>query len=240
MTVPGTPESAWTDWPVLDALPTVERPAGRVVVVSAHPDDEVLGAGGLLAAMADAGSAPRFVTVSDGEASHPGLVRSTNQDLAGLRAGELRDSLRVLGFAQPDISRLRLPDSGIADYVDELAIRLRSAIEGADLVLCPARIDGHIDHATVGEVVAEVCAGVVPVWEFPIWIWHWTTPADVGAPWDRARRVETTPERAQRKRRALACFASQVAPIPSDTSQAVILPSEVLEHFLRPYEVFFT
>jgi hypothetical protein len=44
----------------------------------------------------------------------------------------------------------------------------------------------------------------------------------------------------QQKRRALACFASQTGPLPGDDSRVVILPPEVLEHFHRPYEVFFT
>jgi LmbE family N-acetylglucosaminyl deacetylase len=241
VTPEGTPESVWAGWPVLQTLPTLDPPAGQLLVISAHPDDEVLGAGGLLATMAASDSpAPRFVTVTDGEASHPVAPSQLGRDLGSRRAVEVTDSLRALGHSAPQITRLQLPDSAVADHVDRLACQLERIVGTADLVLCPARSDGHIDHATVGEVTVEVCADLVQVWEFPIWVWHWTRPGDLGIPWDRAKRFEIGPEVVRRKQRALACFLSQIAPLPGDDTQSVVLPPDVLEHFGRPYEVFFT
>ncbi len=237
----GTLEIEWAEWPFLETLPKLSRPRGRVVVVSAHPDDEVLGAGGLLALLArNEQAAPHFVTVTDGEASHGAQQYPRGQELAARRAHELIEGLRVLGYRDPEITRLGLPDSDVAAHVDELASRLMTMVSSADLVLCPARTDGHVDHAAVGKVTTEICAGKVPVWEFPIWLWHWTKPGDPEMSWEGAGRIAIAPEAMQRKRRALECFGSQIAVLPGDDSQVVILPPEVLEHFHRPYEVFFT
>ncbi len=235
-----TKEGEWQKWPLLGELPTCELPTGRIVVVSAHPDDEVLGAGGLLASLDQELVEPLFVTVTDGEASHAHAPGVSASEIGAARARELVESLRTLGYEAPVIARLGLPDSGLADHVDELAERLAPIIHGADLVLSPSSYDAHIDHATVARVTAEVCAGRVPVWQFPIWLWHWTSPGEDVAPWDRALRFDVSVPARLRKRSALACFTSQLGPIAGDESRRTILAPEMLAHFERPFEVFFT
>ena len=45
----------------------------RVLVIAAHPDDEVLGMGGTIARHADAGDAVRVLVVTDGSSTqYPG------------------------------------------------------------------------------------------------------------------------------------------------------------------------
>ncbi|MYS00504.1 MULTISPECIES: PIG-L family deacetylase, partial [unclassified Streptomyces] len=69
---PGTDEGVWETWPGWESLPEFTLPPpGRVVVVAAHPDDEVLGLGGTIARLAAAGHGLTVVSVTDGEGSHP-------------------------------------------------------------------------------------------------------------------------------------------------------------------------
>ncbi|MGY5135785.1 PIG-L deacetylase family protein, partial [Streptomyces nigrescens] len=109
----GTPEADWASWPALDRLPAVPLPAGPVVVVAAHPDDEVLGFGGTMAALAAHGTDVQVLSVTDGEGSHPGSTRLTAARRAEVRAAELRDALGDLGLPSLRPQRLRIPDTQV-------------------------------------------------------------------------------------------------------------------------------
>ena len=70
---PGTGQEAWDSWLALRHLPVADPLAWpSVVVVAAHPDDEVLGVGGTMAMLAAAAARLRLIAITDGEASHPG------------------------------------------------------------------------------------------------------------------------------------------------------------------------
>ncbi|MBW8482435.1 PIG-L deacetylase family protein [Actinomadura parmotrematis] len=216
---PGTPEDAWRAWDGLAALPALDFSAWRsVAVVAAHPDDEVLGAGGLLAML---GVPVRLIAVTDGEGSHP---HEPPAAIAARRTAETAAALARLGDVE--VVRLGMPDTAVRD--DALAPELRALAAGHDVLLAPWEHDVHADHEAAGRA-ALACADVVgEVLRFPIWTWHWARPGDPRVPWDRALRVPLTADAAERKRAAIGCFESQLG---------TILPPETVAHFTRPYEV---
>ena len=72
----GTPLQHWRDSQRLANLPSVEVtelvPQGsRAVIVAPHPDDEVLGTGGLLQLINTLNRPLLLISVTDGTASHP-------------------------------------------------------------------------------------------------------------------------------------------------------------------------
>jgi N-acetyl-1-D-myo-inositol-2-amino-2-deoxy-alpha-D-glucopyranoside deacetylase len=87
------------------------------MVVHAHPDDEVLTTGGLLARAAGQGIRTVLVTCTNGEAGEiaaPGLA--TRDRLGAVRRRELRAACRVLGIRQ--LYLLGYRDSGMAGSPD--------------------------------------------------------------------------------------------------------------------------
>ena len=90
------------------------------MVIAPHPDDEVLGTGGLLRQLAATGSAIEIVAVTDGEASHPKSTRVSRRELAETRARERRVALDRLGVRPSRLTRLGLPDGGVAGWSDRL------------------------------------------------------------------------------------------------------------------------
>jgi len=227
---PGTAEAEWRAWPGLAGLPAADPASwGSVLVVAAHPDDEVLGAGGTMALLATAGIRLRLVAVTDGEASHPGCADPAA--LAARRAAETAAALRQLGAQSAEVIRLRLPDTGVAAHQDRLAGRLSELAAGFDTCLAPWEGDVHADHEAAGRAARQ--AGP-PTLCYPVWAWHWARPGDARVPWHRAVAVPLPGPVARRKRAAIGCFTSQ---LERRGGGAPVLPAGTVAHFTRSLEV---
>jgi LmbE family N-acetylglucosaminyl deacetylase len=230
---PGTPESAWRAWPGLGQLPALDAAEwASAVVVAAHPDDEVLGAGGTIAALAARGARLRLVTLTDGEASHPHL---REESIAPRRTAETLAALKALGAGDTEVIRLGLPDSGLAAHEHDVAARLQELAWGFDLLLAPWDRDAHPDHEVAGRAARAARSGEGTLW-YPVWMWHWARPGDPRVPWHAAGRVPLRRRVAARKRRAIGCFASQLQ--DRSGTQGPVLPAGIVAHFTRNIEVF--
>jgi LmbE family N-acetylglucosaminyl deacetylase len=233
---PGTPEPAWLD--ALAGAPAVVVPTGaRVLVVAAHPDDETLGAGGLIAAAGEAGSSVTVVVATDGEASHPDSPTYTAAHLAKIRQDEVRAAVLTLAPAAR-LVLLHLPDGGLADRVDELAAALSTHAAAADVIVTPWRADGHPDHEACAAAVTRVLAPHSVHWQYPIWFWHWGRPSRTTAARAGLRRFPLTERQRAAKAAALDCHRSQHAPLSAAPGDEAILPPHVVAHFRRDFECY--
>lgn len=226
--LPGTTEHDWESDSRLGSLPTLQTgPCDELIVIAAHPDDETLGAGGLMAHSAALGRPVHVICVTDGAASEP-----TDTGLAKRRTAELEAAVRELA-PHATIQMLGFPDGGTRECRAEIRAAVEVALGTASpraLVVAPWRGDGHRDHRIVGEVTAEAIDGQVLL-EYPIWMWHWADPDHPDVPWSRMVSVAIDPDR---KARALRCFDSQVR------GATPMLRPDFLEHFQRRQEVFIT
>jgi LmbE family N-acetylglucosaminyl deacetylase len=228
-----TPESAWTrEFPGW-----TDDPFTRALVVAAHPDDETLGASGLLQHLHVAGTAVTLVVATDGEAAFPGSDPAERRELGRTRRQELRESLREQGLGDVEPVWLGLPDSALAEHVDVMTDALREHAEGRDLVLLPWPDDPHPDHRAAGRAALAAAPVSAHRWSYPIWLWHQRSPSDTGIPWHHARSYRLTATERTAKAAAVAAFPSQLKPGPR--GEDPILPPEVLAHFDRPAETFF-
>jgi LmbE family N-acetylglucosaminyl deacetylase len=151
--------------------------AGPLLVVAPHPDDESLGAAGLMALMHRAGAAVSVVVMSDGGASHPNSRRFTRAGLAQQRAFEARQALEALGVASKQLAFWHLADGGVPgvghrDFETQVerAVVTLQAIRPGTLVL-PWRADPHRDHIASSEIwrAALGRTGGARLLEYPVW-----------------------------------------------------------------------
>jgi LmbE family N-acetylglucosaminyl deacetylase len=245
----GTPEEQWQSWPELTRWPLLDlsNPPAAVVVVAPHPDDEILGVGGLISLLARAGARVHIIAVTDGESSHPGSPTLSCTDLASLRIAESSEALHKLWVGKATVDRLGLPDGGVRDVekrwatITAAVMRAVSQLERRGPVWClaPWSRDGHPDHDAAGQAAVVAASGVARMLAYPVWMWHWSTPGDLRVPWSLARRVVLPPDIYDAKLAAVQCFRTQVEPLSSHPADAAILPPAVLRRLTRPTEIVF-
>lgn len=242
----GTSLQQWQGSRRLAELPSIDIldlvPLGsRAVIVAPHPDDEVLGCGGIMQLLAAAGRPLQLISVTDGSASHPGSQRWTVERLSVVRPQESAEALRRLGLPMHSLKWLRggFTDTQVAAQETELSEFIAGYLHASDVVFTTWREDGHSDHEAVGRASVEAARRVgATCHELPVWTWHWATPEDASVPWERARKILLSPTHIARKRHAAHAFASQLEG-DRDVGLGPVLAPYVLDRLLQPFEVVF-
>lgn len=220
--------------------------SGPLLVFSPHPDDDVLGCGGLALRHRRAGGRVFIVYLTDGDASHPGHPALPPELLARTRRAEAARAADVLGVPASDLLFLGLPDGCLPMLPEDL--RARAEAEIADLllrvapaaVLMPMKEDGSSEHAAAHALATRAlrAAGLSgPVLEYPVWaLWQ---PARLLPLWRGSGRIyrHRFPEDREAKARAIAAHATQFAPTPPWPKP--VLPEDFAASFSPEEEFFF-
>src|ERR1035437_435449 len=198
----------------------------KVLVVAPHPDDEVLGCGGVICRHVARGDDVYVVAVSKGAADlfPPALVEQERQETAA--ANILIGTKRVffLDFPAPRLDIV--PASSLADALKDLVVQIQPAT-----LYLPHHGDLHGDHKAVywATLVATRRNGGF----FPGRLLCYETPSETewGAPTSCDAFVPTVfvdvSEYLGVKLEAMKCYGSQLAPNPRARSLASI---EALAH----------
>ncbi|HEU4418468.1 MAG TPA: PIG-L family deacetylase [Planctomycetota bacterium] len=124
---------------------------GPVLVLAAHPDDEVIGAGGMLAWHARAGHAVTVVHATDGAKGDPG---QREHDIRAVRRREGIAALARLGIGEP--RHWDLPDGELPQHLNTLTSRIADVmreIQPRTLYSFHAG-EAHCDHRAIAAATA--------------------------------------------------------------------------------------
>ena len=243
---PGTAEAVWRSDGRLAELPELDLGVERLIVIASHPDDETLGAAGLMSRVHRDGGRVTVVVATDGEASHPDSPTHSRAQLAMIRREEVRRAVRIVA-PSADVHFLQLPDSGLRERRAALQSGLREILRpdgprGAwrgfrNTCRRPVvrRWAPRPPHHRRGRrrtvrrarhppsrvpdlavALGGACAGAVEL--------------EPGAHPERGRTIA--------KDRALAQHRTQVHPLSPHPGDEPVLHTAMQEHFVRPREVF--
>ena len=144
---------------------TLRVPVGRrILAISPHPDDETIGAGGLL--LAHSRYAEIFVlTIFNGDGG--GVLEAADRRSPNYKSRLVEARLKELHaacahFSGKVIGSLGLSDGQIPGPAECALERLRDFVQSVrpDVVILPWLLDNHADHRTANLLWAKACADV--------------------------------------------------------------------------------
>ncbi|KGJ09526.1 PIG-L deacetylase family protein [Paracoccus sphaerophysae] len=201
-------------------FPSADRP-GPVLVIAPHPDDEVLGVGGTLARLAQAGIETHVAIVTTGRAP-----RFDETQIATVRA-EAAAAHAMLGVAQThylDCPAAQLTEYGHADLNAAISDAVRRIAPQTLFVPHPGDI--HMDHQL--SFLSALVAARPHQQDYPPQILAYETLSETNwnapylTPGFLPNHFIDITATLDRKLKAFACFASQQRPAPHERSVATL------------------
>jgi len=195
-----------------------------VLVIAAHPDDEILGCGGAMAKHVDAGDTVHTLILGEGLAARDAARGMAGRD--ALQACAIA-AARELGAATPSFAAL--PDNRLdsLDLLDVVKIVETKLVEVRPTTLYTHWAnDLNIDHRICCQAVMTAArplpgstARMIYLFEVPS-ATEWAVPY-AAAPFAPTRFVDISAQ-LERKLRALGCYASEMRPFPHARSLEVV------------------
>ena len=200
------------------------------LVIAPHPDDETIGAYGLIRRLVRQRARVRVVIVTDGAGSHRNSALWPAARLIAERQRETRRAMARIGVPAGAVQFIGLPDGGTSALPDRALRPLRRAIaqaRGVDLLLSPARDDDHPDHRVTAQA-AQAFGRSTRHLEYLVW----PNRHSRSRPATHALRLGVT---TAAKRGAIRRYFTQMGRIHDDPAGFTISRSE-LAAFSHPVE----
>jgi len=183
----------------------------RILIIAPHPDDEVIGCGGIIARKAKIGQTPHIIFMTGGEESHHWCCSVENSDITRVRRGLTRLALKQLGVNKEFIHELNFPDGSISPDNSEIhkLIKLIEKIKPSTIFI-PHWGEGWPDHVNTARIVKDILPSDTEIWEYCVWMWYYNVWR--GLDWKNAATLSMTPEEHSLKLKAMDAYTTPLAP----------------------------
>ncbi|MGP9810567.1 PIG-L deacetylase family protein [Rhodopseudomonas sp. NSM] len=214
------------------------------MLLSPHPDDESLGAGGLIASACAEGERADVVVITDGGGSHPGSRLYPRQRLIEIRRAEFEAAGSLLGVAPDQMRHLGLPDTNAPTSGPPFEAAVNAIAEicgrsGAKSLFVTWDGDPHCDHLAAARMADAVLSRLphLALWAYPIWGWHLDPSTPIDRPPPQGFRLDISRYQ-DKKRAAIAAHVSQMTDLIDDDPDGFRFTETTLAPFVGPFEYF--
>lgn len=135
------------------------NPSGKVVIVAPHPDDEVIGCGGLISHLVSEGNPPYIIVMTGGGASHGSCCNISEDEVISHRRQLTHNALSILGVPEDHIFELDFKDGKIPSNKENadptqysILITLLHQIS-PDVIFIPHWGEGWPDHINTAKII---------------------------------------------------------------------------------------
>lgn len=151
--------------------PEIQRPILRDTIIFApHPDDEVIGCGGLIAYLNENRIKVKIVYMTDGRYGVTGI---NPIDVIKIREKEAKKGLSYLDESYIETKFLRIEDGKLFENKRIAKDEIKKIIKDNTNVIIPNIYDNHIDHIVTSEIVIEILKKIkfknIEVWNYELW-----------------------------------------------------------------------
>jgi LmbE family N-acetylglucosaminyl deacetylase len=200
------------------------------LVIAPHPDDETIGAGLLIRALARRGVEVRVAIVTDGAGSHPNSSKWPRRRLIAARRLESRRAMARVGVPAHQVRFLGMADGSLPQNSAACRVALRREIARCrhlGLIVGPDGTDAHPDHRAVARAVAS-CRSPARRMTYRVW-------PHAQRKHGRASAASATGTAV--KRSLIRLYRTQLGAVRDDPGGFAIAPHE-LAAFSHPIEHF--
>lgn len=210
---------------------------GNTLIIAPHPDDEVIGCGGLIARLVLQHRIPHVVVMTGGEGSHAGCCDTSKEDIVKARRRLTRNALTILGIPESHIHELNFADGNINGNDPEVKKLRHLVVElKPESVFVPHWGEGWPDHINTANIVRDIAPASAEIWEYCVWMWYYNVWR--GLDWHNARRLSMSPEEHALKLKAMDAYVSPLAPCGKPWSG--VLPRLFLKANSTNNELYFS
>ena len=208
----------------------------NTTIIAPHPDDEVIGCGGLIQALVERGTPPHVIILTGGEGSHRGCCDTTETDIIDARHQLTMKAAATLKLPESHIHCLHYPDGGVDSKHPETAELSSLLLQLSPKALfVPHSGEGWSDHTKVAGIVKELTKLLtVDIYEYCVWMWYYNV---WNLDYKNARILKMSTAQHKRKLQAIEQYVTPLAPCGKPWSG--VLPKPFLKAARWNKELYF-
>lgn len=220
----------------------------KALIISPHPDDEVMGCGGMLAMCTTLGKKTNVLFITNGEASHKDCCAVSLSEISAQREKSALEANMALGVTASDLQFLKwqdgaIPLDGHSDFI-QLTEIIAAAIKQfkPDVVFCPHPFEGWSDHVAAEQLTRAALKilkheRIPKLYHYCVWFWF-SMPLrqSIKINWRNARLLDISQHFFQ-KCQALSVYLNAISPCGNPWIGK--LPLQLLKAFNWHKELFF-